>query len=66
VKSAQLDFKFPLGQTYKKMVVDCAIKIENNPRLIFYAGQTLAGTVEVTVDKPVKVQSKYEAFGLCD
>lgn len=41
------------------MVVDCAIKFENNSRLIFYAGQTLSGTIEVTVDKPVKVQSEF-------
>lgn len=40
------------------MVVNVKILFENNPNLIFYAGQMLAGKVEVNVDEPSKVQSE--------
>ncbi|CAG9804950.1 unnamed protein product [Chironomus riparius] len=38
------------------MVVNCEVKFDNNPNAIFFAGQTLSGVVELTIDKPKKIR----------
>ena len=41
------------------MVLKCEIKFDNNQNAVFFAGQTLSGTVELTSDKAKKIKSNY-------
>lgn len=41
------------------MLAKIEILFDNNDRNVFYSGQVMSGRVEVSVNEPVEVQSKY-------
>lgn len=36
------------------MVVNCDVKFEQNPHGVFYSGQVMSGSVQITLDKARK------------
>lgn len=38
------------------MVFKCEIKFENNANAVYFSGQTLSGTIELTSDKAKKIK----------
>lgn len=41
------------------MVVKCEVKFEQNPHGVFYSGQVMSGSVEITLDKPRTFKGHY-------
>lgn len=40
------------------MVIKCEIKFDNNPNAVYFSGQVISGTIELTSDKAKKIKSE--------